>query len=145
MADLLEHDLIDAAPALLRLDAGPPALNVYPDADGNVPERPDVLAGYVRWYASTEWPKDGDANALDGLSVTTTTRWYLHCVGGTEYTAAAIAMRVRTALLNARPSVAGRICGMIYQESAEVTNRSELGGAPLYVRPVVYAMVSAPG
>jgi hypothetical protein len=30
-------------------------------------------------------------------------------------------------------------------EAAEPTNRSELGGSPLYVRPVVYAMMSAPG
>lgn len=142
MTDLLEHDLTDAAPALLHADAG---LTVYPDAEGFVPPTPNINAGYVRWYSSTEWPKDADGNALDGLSVSTTTRWYIHCVAGTEYTAAAVAMRVRTQLLNARPTVAGRSCGLIYMEAAEVTNRSELAGIPTYVRTVVYAMVSVPG
>lgn len=143
MTDLLDRLLIDAALDRLRADLGPPALAVYPDAEGFVPELP--TAPYVRVYSSTEWPKEADANSLDGLSVSATTRWYIHCVGETEYAAAAIVMRVRAALLNARPTVSGRTCGLIYQESAEVTNRSELGGAPLYVRPVVYAMVSAPG
>lgn len=140
MTDTLDRDLIDAAMNLLRADVG---LAVYPDGEGFVPEKP--TAPYVRVYTTTEWPKDGDANALDGLSVSTTTRWYLHCVAETEYAAAAISMRVRTQLLNARPTVTGRNCGLIYQEAAEPVNRSELGGSPLYVRPVVYAMVSAPG
>lgn len=141
MADLIDALLIDAAPALLRADA---SLMVYPDAEGNVPESP--VAPYVRWYAHVEWPADGEADALDGLSVTTVTRWYLHCVGATEQAAAAVAMRVRAALLNARPNtVTGRTCGLIYMEAAEPTNRSELGSAPLYDRPVVYAMTSVPG
>lgn len=140
MTDLLDRDLVDAAMNLLRADAG---LTVYPDAEGFVPELP--AAPYVRVYTHTEWPKEGDANAINGLSVSCTTRWYVHCAGESEYAAAAIAMRVRTQLLNARPTVTGRVCGLIYQEAAEPTNRSELGGLPLYVRPAVYAMVSAPG
>jgi hypothetical protein len=140
VTDLIDRDLIDAALTPLRADAG---LTVYPDGEGFVPEKP--TAPYVRVYTSTEWPKEGDANAIDGLSVSTTTRWYVHCVAETEYAAAALAMRVRTALLNVRPTVAGRNCGLIYMEAAEVTNRSELAGTPTYVRTVVYAMVSAPG
>jgi hypothetical protein len=140
-----EHDLLDAAPALLRLDAGPPALVVWPDADGNVPTSPDVMAGYVRWYGHTEWPKGADGNALDGASTTATTRWYIHCVAATEYSAAGLADRVRTALLDVRPTVTGRSCGLVYMEASELTNRSELAGTPTYVRTVVYAMVSVPG
>lgn len=141
----VEADLADAGPALLRADLGPPALVVYPDAEGNVPATPDVMASYVRWYSSTEWPKDADGNALDGLSVTATTRWYIHCVGATEYAVAALANRVRVALLNAAPTVTGRSCNMIYMEASELTNRSELAATPTYVRTVVYAMVSVPG
>jgi hypothetical protein len=140
VTDTLERDLMDAGLGLLRADTG---LTSYPDAEGSVPESPAVP--YVRVYVTTEWPKDGDANAIDGLSVSATTRWYCNCVGETEYAAAAIAMRVRTQLLNARPTVTGRNCGLIYMEASEATNRSELGGSPLYVRSVVYAMVSVPG
>lgn len=138
----VEGDLTEAAPALLRLDA---TLAVWPDAEGFVPEALDPLTGYIRWYANTEWPKEGDANALDGLSVTTTTRWYLNCVSATQHGTAALEARARTQLLNQRPTVAGRACGLIYVDAAEPVNRSELGGLPLYVRSVVYAMLSVPG
>lgn len=145
MTDTLDRDLIDAALAPLRADATSAGgvYAVYPDAEGFVPERP--TAPYMRVYSHTEWPKEGDANGLDGLSVSATTRWYVHCVGETEYAAAALAMRARTVLLNLRPTITGRTCGLVYMEAAEPTNRSELGASALYDRPVVYAMLSAPG
>lgn len=135
----VDTDLTDAAPALLRDD---PDLTVYPDGEGFVPSSP--AAPYVRWYSHTEWPKDADGNALDGLSVAATTRWYIHVVATNEYAAAEIAGQVRADLLDARPTVAGRSCGPIYMEASELTNRSELAGTPTYIRTVVYAMNSWP-
>lgn len=138
----LERDFADAGLNLLRAD---PALTVYPDAQGFVPATPVVP--YVRAYTSVGWPKEGTANALDGLSVTATVRWYVKHVGETEAACQELAGRSRTQMLNQTPAVAGRNNGMIYFEadSGEQPERSELGSAPLYELTVVYAMVSAPG
>lgn len=138
----LERQFADAGLNLLRADTD---LTVYPDAEGFVPAQVDPP--YVRAYTSTGWPKEGDANALDGQSVTATARWYINCVGATEPACQELAGRVRTQLLNASPAVAGRSNGLIYFESdsGEQPQRTELGGSPLYVLTVVYAMLSAPG
>lgn len=138
----LERDFADAGLNLLRADTD---LTVYPDEHGFVPPTP--AAPYVRAYTSVGWPKEGDANAIDGLSVTATARWYVNCVGETEPACQELAGRVRTQMLNQRPAVTGRNNGLIYFESdsGEQPQRSELGGTPLYVLTVVYAMLSAPG
>ncbi len=138
----LERDFAAAGLNLLRADT---ALTVYPDAEGFVPE--SLAPPYVRAFTSVGWPKEGDANALDGLSVTATVRWYVSCVGETETACQELAGRVRTQLLNQVPAVATRNNGMAYFEadSGEQPQRSELASAPLYVQTVVYAMISAPG
>lgn len=140
MTDTLERDHIDAALALLRADSG---LTVYPNAEGFVPTT--LTVPYVRVYTSIERPETGVANALDGLSATWVVRWYCHCVGGTEYSAAAVAMHVRAAVLDRRPTVSGRVCGLIRQESSQPTQRDESTGVAVYDRVDVYRMASAPG
>lgn len=138
----LERDFQDAGLNLLRASV---ALTVYPDPQGSVAELP--VPPYVRAYTSVSWPKEGDANAIDGLSVTGVARWYVKCVAGTDNGCLVLAGLVRGQMLNQRPVVAGRNNGMIYFEgdSGEQPDRSELGGSQLYVQTVVYAMTSAPG
>lgn len=138
----LERAFADAGLDLLRAGG---VLTVYPDAQGFVPVQ--LVPPYVRAYASVGWPKGGDANAIDGLSVTAAVRWYVNLVAETEPGCFELAGLVRERLLNQVPAVAGRANGMIYFEadSGEQAQRSELGSAPLYVLTVVYAMLSAPG
>lgn len=142
MADTLERDHIDAALGLLRADAG---LTVYPDAEGNVPAI--VADHYVRVYTSIERPTgvSGASNKLTGSSDTWVTRYYCHCVGPNEYSCAAVAGRVRVALLDVTPmTVPGRICKPIRQEADNPANRSEATGETSYDRLVVYAMRTSP-
>lgn len=141
MSDLLEKWHIDAALSLLRAD---PGLVVYPDSEGNVPLAPVVP--YVRVYTSIETPDGHPANSLAGLSSTWVVRWYCHCIGATEYAAAAVAMRVRVALLDQRPVVTGRSCGLIRKEAGPpATSRDESTGISTYDRTDVYRVRTQPG
>jgi hypothetical protein len=143
MADNLDQLHIDAALDRLRADVGPPPLVVYPDPEGEVPD--EISPPYVRVYTSIERPSDGTANALEHRSVTWIVRWYAHCVGTSEYTATAVAMRVNRALLDVAPAIAGRSCSQISQEAAQPTKRDDSTGTTVYDRVDVYVMASAPG
>lgn len=139
MADLLDQLHIDAAMDRLRADG---SLTVYPDAEGLVPLAPSPP--YVRVYTAIERPADASGNDLGGSSGTWTVRWYCHCVGATEYAAAAVAMRVRSALLDVRPTVAGRACGPIRQDAGQPTTRDESTGIAVYDRVDVYRLTTMP-
>jgi hypothetical protein len=142
VADLLDKLHIDAGLGLLRADTG---LTVYPDPEGNVPS-PDARPNhYVRVYSYIERPKDATGNALDGLSVSWTVRWYCHCVGPNEYSAAAVAMRVDRALLNQRPAITGRAVGLVEMEAGNPPTRDETLGASVLDLTTVYKLVTQPG
>src|ERR1044071_7500712 len=110
MNDLLDELHARVALDLLEADSD---LTVY---EGKVPDTP--AARYVLVYTAVEWPRSNDGDALDGRSRTCWTRWYCHCVGGTEASARAIGALVKGDLLNVRPSIAGRTCGLIEQEAS---------------------------
>jgi len=137
MADLLEQQHIDAGLALLRADAG---LTVYPNAEGFVPASP--APPYVRVYTHIERPVDATGNALTGLSATWRVRWYLHCVGATEYAAAAVQMRVRTQLLDVRPAIPARNCGLIREESSSPPVRDTSTGVDVMDALAVYGLTT---
>lgn len=141
MTSTFELDHQVAGLTLLR-NAG---LAVLPDENGFVPPNPPLP--YVLVYTSVSWPREGDANALDGLSVTCSVRFYAHCIAESEYAALQYAGMVREAWLDQRPTVAGRNCGQLGFESdaGGPANRSELAAAPRYDMTVVYSMISAPG
>lgn len=141
MADLLDKLHIDAGLGLLRA-AG---LTVYPDPEGNTPAPAGRAQAYVRVYTSIERPVDSPGNSMGGASNTWTVRWYCHCVGPNEYSSAAIAMRVRAALLDQRPTIVGRSCGLIRQADAYPTNRDETTGTPVMDTAVVYRLTTQPG
>lgn len=140
MADLSDQTHVDALLNLLRADAG---LTTYPDAEGFVPDaRPDH---YVRVYAAIERLPDAVQNNLNGLALAWTTYTYCHCVGPNEYSAGAVAMRVRAALLNVRPAIAGRNCGIVRQAAAPPpTRREEQAGVPVFDKIDVYRFTSTP-
>lgn len=142
MADLVDFDLINAALLLLRADTGPPALVVYPDANGVTPPTP--TPPYVRVYSSIERPPDAEENNLGGASGSWTVRWYCHCVGGNEYAAGAVAMRVRAALLDVRPTVTGRSCGLIRHDASQPARPDADLGYQVMDQVDVYRMTSTP-
>ena len=104
ITDGLDQALANSAIALLQADLGPPALVV---CDGVVPNGTSVNAGYVLVYTTISRPSDDPDNSGDGKTRVWVVRWICHCVGGTATTARAVAQRVRTALLDVRPTVTG--------------------------------------
>lgn len=140
MADDLEHLHIDAGLGPLRAQA---AIPTFPDAEGNAPT--PLQPPYRRVYTAIERPVDGQANALDGRSATWVTTFYIHHVGKNEYACAALAMQTRIALLDLRPVIAGRSCGMFRQDASQPTQRDESTGTAVFDRLDVYSFVSGPG
>lgn len=141
ITDGLDQALVNAGFALLAADVGPPALVVF---DGVVPANTPVNAGYVLVYTSTEWPAGATGDALDGLSGSPTVRWICHCVGGSASAARAVRQRVRTALLNKRPTIAGLNVGIIREEPGFAPpQRDETTGTPVMDAVVTYRLAAA--
>lgn len=108
MSDGIDQALVDAGLGLLRADS---SLVVH---DGQVPN--GAAPPYVVVYTTISRRLDDPENALDGQSRGITVRWYCHCVGGNAAAARAVGERVRTQLLNQRPTVTGVSCGLIQQD-----------------------------
>lgn len=125
MTDGLDQALANVAFNLLAADGLSPPLVVY---DGVVPS-PDPGPPYVLIYTTVDRPSEDVDNAADNRSRVWVARWICHCVGGTPVTARAVAQRVRTQLLDARPVIAGLTCGMVRQEQIELPRRDEKTGA----------------
>lgn len=134
MSDQLDENLAQAALTLL-VATGIPV--VYDERIAA-----ELTSRYFRVYTVTERPDDHDGNALIGRSTAWTTRWYVHHVGQNDTAARALAMQSRTALLDVRPVVAGRNCGLIRQESAQPPQRDEHAGPLVIDLVVVYRMTS---
>jgi hypothetical protein len=99
---------------------------------------------YVRVYVHIERPADHAANAARGLSSTFVVRWYCHSVGVNDTSARAVAMRVRAALLDVRPTIAGRNCGLIRLESSLPPRRDESTG-PMVIDTVQVFVLTTTG
>lgn len=138
MTDLIDQLHADAGLNLLRADSG---LTVY---DGAVPN-PWPGLPFVLVYVVVEWPARGEGISLDSLSVKCQVSWYCHSVGETAIASRAVAQRVRAALLNQRPTVSGRVCGLINQESADPPRRDESIGTVVMNAVSVYSLVTMPG
>lgn len=141
MSDLVDDALVEAGMALLRADT---SLTVYPDVNGNTPDSPPPVPPYVRVYSTIERPPDAGGNNLGGASGEWTVRWWCHCVGGNEAAATAVVMRVRAALLDVRPTVAGRSCGLIRQDAAQPPRPDTDTGIQVMDAVVVYRLASNP-
>lgn len=134
MTDTLDEDLAQAG-LLLLAATGIPLFD-----DERVP--PSQAVRYFRVYTATERPADAGGNALIGRSAAWTTRWYVHHVGENDKAVRALAMQSRTALLDVRPAVTGRSCGLIRQEAVQPPRRAERVGGLLIDLVVVYRMTS---
>lgn len=104
ITDGRDQTLIDVGLNLLRADLGPPALVVI---DGPVPAGTSVDAGYVVVYTAISRPSEDPDNPFSGRTAVWVARWICHCVGGTAKASRAVAQRVRTALLDVQPVIAG--------------------------------------
>lgn len=103
ITDGLDQALANSGLSLLQADVGPPALVVF---DGAVPN-PTPTPPYVLVYTTITRPSDDQDNSGDGKTRVWVARWICHCVGGNATAARAVAQRVRTALLDVRPTIAG--------------------------------------
>jgi hypothetical protein len=80
-------------------------------------------------YTTISRPSDDPDNSSDGKTRVWVARWICHCVGGTAAGARGVAQRVRTALLDVRPTVAGLSCGPIRMEGdSQPPQRDETTG-----------------
>jgi hypothetical protein len=109
VTDGFDQALADAGLNLLRADIGPPALVVF---DGAVVS-PTPAPPYVVVHVSIGHPDDQTTTGLNGVVKRAIVRWTCHCVGANAYASRDVAQRVRTALLNQRPVVAGMNVGLI--------------------------------
>lgn len=105
MTDGLDQALYNAGLALLTAD---PSLTVF---DGVVTA--GAAPPYVVVYGTVARPSDDPANSADGRTRVWVPRWICHCVGGNATAARAVAQRVRTAMLDVRPTVAGFAVGAV--------------------------------
>ena len=146
MTDGLDQALANAGLDLLRADA---SLTVY---DGVVPDGV-IVAGqpvpaFVVVYTDLTQPAEATsgANTLDGLSRHRSVSWYCHCVGADATAARAVAQRVRTALLDQRPTVAGipaESVGLISEVDSAPAGRDESLGVPVMSALRVYQLFAS--
>jgi len=136
MSDLLDEQHAQAALTLLAADV---FLTVF---DGKVPD-PTPDPPYVLVYTTVERPIEGIGNAVEGLSDTVITTWYCHCVGETAAAVRAVVMRVRTALLDQRPVITGRSCGLIRMGEVLAPNRDETTGRLVMDSTVTFSLTTA--
>jgi hypothetical protein len=113
MTDGLDQLMVDAGLNLLRADPITPALVVF---DGP-PTNPTPAPPYVVVWSAVEWPADDpQRDSLDNLSQHAVVHWFCHIVAENQRSWRAIAQRVRTQLLNVRPTIAGMSPGLIRME-----------------------------
>lgn len=130
----------DAILALLAAAPGSPALVVY---DGKVPDPPTVASPpYVLVYLATTTPTGTSLTSSQDRAVT---RAYCHCVGADAKAARAVAGRVHAALLNAKPTITGRVCFPIRDDdSGGPPDRDETTGVLVMDQVSVYRLESVP-
>ncbi len=117
--------------------------------DGKVPSTvPPVKPPYSVVYFTIVTP-DGerapDAVSLAGDSDVIILKIYVHNVGGSAQAARNVGWKVRAALLNVKPVIAGRVCGKIGQEPDEVAPiKDESTGTLIMDLADVYRLRSVP-
>lgn len=133
MTDGLDQLMADAGLNLLRADVGLVVL------DEPVPQ--GLEPPYVRVYTHIEWLADDPANSLDALTSRAVVRWYCHCVGSTDMASRAVAQRVRTQLLDQRPTITGRQPGLIRHEQSQPPTANEEAGPAVISTVQVYRLM----
>jgi hypothetical protein len=142
VTDGLDQALANAGLALLTADT---SLVVF---RGGVPN-PTPNPPYVVVRTTVDRPSDDPDNSLNGKSGVWVCRWFCYCVGGgtgatpteAEIAAIAVAQRVRTALLDVRPTIVGLSPGPIrWEQSSPPQSPDELTGTPIREAVEVYRL-----
>lgn len=134
----------DHAAAVLALLSGA-GLTVY---DGAVPQDPVTRKSppppYVVVYVAGTDPEQSTSTPLTGESRRHVLHTYCHSVGANQQAARIIAGKVRAALLDATPIIAGRRCFPIRHEDGQPAQRDESTGAVVIDLVDVYRLESVP-
>lgn len=136
MTDGLDQAVIDVGLDLLRADSG---LVVV---DGSEPG-PHPAPPYVLVYTTMAWPGDDpDSQSLDAMTSRGIARWICHSIGETAKASRAVAQRVRTQLMDARPAVDGVTCGFIRfeQDDPAYPDRNKVTGVEVIDTMTVYRL-----
>jgi hypothetical protein len=132
--DLLDEAHAQVAITILQADM------TWPTHVDKVPD--DAKPPYALVYPVVGWP-DGDPDeSLDGRTRRCETRWYIHCAGSTDQSARSVSGRVRQLLLNVRPTIVGRDCGLISQDVPPTLMPNEATGVLVVDLMSVYLLVS---
>lgn len=132
--DELDEQHAQVAIAILEAD------DAWPVHVGSVPD--GSALPYALVYSIVGWPDGNPDESLDGLTRRCETRWYIHCVGGTDQSARAVSGRVRQLLLNVKPTITGRSCGFIKQDVEPTFQPNEATGLLIVDLTSVYLLVS---
>lgn len=131
------NDHAAAILALLDADNTDPPLVWY---DGSVPQGaapPYVLVYFADNDSRASTPMTGESKRF--------VMWaYAHCVGGNQIAARAVAQRVRAALLDVKPTVAGRTCFPIRRDDGQPAQRDQSTGQLVQDKVDVYRLESIP-
>lgn len=143
MSDQLDelHAQAFLAPLAAALGAVSTPIPVY---DGAVPN-PTPDPPYVLVYTSIGRPygTGGLGNTLVMASATILAHAKCKCVGLSAAASRAVGMQVRAALLDQRPSIAGRNCGPIHQDNDPgPPDRDESTGRVVMVQDLDYVFTS---
>jgi hypothetical protein len=135
--------LQDHADVMLELLRDDVELVVYPAESGGptiVP--PGALPPYVSVHFVADTPLGGQ---LDHRSTRMRVRAYAHCVGANDIAARAVSDRVRTAWLDVRPVIDGRVVYPIRNEVGRDPTANEATGAGTVVITDTYRLETTPG
>lgn len=112
---------------------------VVPCYDGKVPDEPSIPYTVI-------YPSQGDLGwaSLEGDSTTLDLSFQITAVGLTRAQAGWAADKARVALLDKKPTVTGRACGQILQESSVPIQRDDDVVPPVFYAINQYRLMSVP-
>lgn len=131
----------DAAAFLALLDADNDAPALVP-LDGEVPN--GVVPPYALLYFYDSDPELTDSRALTSRSERHVTWAVVHNVAESAEGALMVADRSRAALLDVKPTIAGRRCFPIRREDGQPPRRDETTGTAVFDKVDVYRLESVP-
>lgn len=137
--------MINAHAATVRalLAAAPPESTPLVVYSGQIPQ--GAAPPYVRVYIHAESPRESESQSLTGSTAERLMVWIiLHCVGANDDAARAVAYRARGALLDVTPTIAGRSCWPIRQESSIPPDPNETTGVMVVDQVDTYRFDSVP-
>lgn len=113
--------------------------NVTVYADTPVPNTPTYP--YVAVYGNQGVPEEA---TFDSQSTTVPFTFQTTVVGKTQAQARALADRVQGALIDVRPTVAGRSCGLITKQASQPIRLDTSVTPPVFIAVDVWAFASVP-